>query len=789
MIFKCKMCGGDLEIKENSTVCECEYCGTKQTIPLMDNEKKVTLFRRANRLRFSNEFDEAAVVYGSIAAEYPSESEAYWGLCLCKYGIEYVDDPITAKKVPTCHRTHNKSIFDDDDFQSALDCSDGTSEEIYKNEAKEIDRLQKENIAISSKEDPYDIFICYKEKSDEDGQRTKDSVRAQDIYDKLTQKGYKVFFSRITLEDKLGQEYEPYIYSALNSAKVMLCVGTKAEHFEAVWVKNEWNRFLNMMKRNKDKSLIPCYEDMDAYDMPKEFRFLQGQDMSKVGFLQDLLRGIEKIIPLKQLSVSNSNNSPKSQSIIKFCKCNGCGSIMPAKVNSCSCCSSQNLETVTADEAYRHLLNLAEKYSEYSVILEEAEEMFKKNKMAKDFKYYHLRFINITSSSKLYDCYSFDRPDAVECINKAMMSASGEDKNILKELIKNLNEKSIEERRTTVMDSLETLKKGKEKVYGYAEDIYGKEIKSIISLPISYYDFVNEANKPEEELIKSKRSHVGKYFNELTNLKRELNTNKQKREQALYAVEQSENSAQKLEIFHKFVIWVILIIGYIIIDNAMPNGSNWFGVAVGWTIFVAIVKLALYFVQNNMDKNSVNQRREIDARHNLSAADILVLERYYNDFENSIINYNEQIKKDDSIYLQNKSNRELVRKLCADTYLDCFSVDEINHYLDIFKNKMEYNDFIDKYSTYKKTILKAQESFKKNFPKSQVPGLNKIEKLLPVLKPAFSPSLYGKDRSILHPECKNTVFQSKRDDVHDFVRILEEDKKIKSDLSRYNDRI
>ncbi len=39
-VIKCKMCGGDLEIIEGSTVCECEYCGTKQTVPSADNETK-----------------------------------------------------------------------------------------------------------------------------------------------------------------------------------------------------------------------------------------------------------------------------------------------------------------------------------------------------------------------------------------------------------------------------------------------------------------------------------------------------------------------------------------------------------------------------------------------------------------------------------------------------------------------------------------------------------------------------------------------------------------------------
>lgn len=100
MIIKCKMCGGDMDITENLTVFQCEYCGTNQTIPIIDNEKKLTLFERANRLRFNCEFDKAAGVYESIVAEYPTEAEAYWGLVLCRYGIEYVDDPATGKKSP-----------------------------------------------------------------------------------------------------------------------------------------------------------------------------------------------------------------------------------------------------------------------------------------------------------------------------------------------------------------------------------------------------------------------------------------------------------------------------------------------------------------------------------------------------------------------------------------------------------------------------------------------------------------------------------------------------------------
>ena len=297
-IIKCKMCGGDLQIIEGSSVCECEYCGTKQTVPNADNEKKMTLFSRALRLLRNCEFDKASGVFETIVADFPEEAEAYWGLVLCKYGIEYVDDPGTGKKVPTCHRSSFESVLDDQNFEQACENADAIARRVYRDEARQIEELRKGIIEVSGKEDPYDIFISYKE-TDENGDRTLDSVIAQDIYNELTEKGYRVFFSRISLESKLGTEYEPYIFAALNSAKVMIVVGTDYENFDAVWVKNEWSRFLKLIASGQKKTLIPVFKNMDAYDMPKEFAKLSAQDMGKVGALQDLLYGVEKLLGKK----------------------------------------------------------------------------------------------------------------------------------------------------------------------------------------------------------------------------------------------------------------------------------------------------------------------------------------------------------------------------------------------------------------------------------------------------------------------------------------------------------
>ena len=293
-IFKCKMCGGDLEIAEGSSVAECQYCGTKQTLPKLSDEKRANLYDRANHFRRSNDYDKAMSIYESILNEDNTDAEAYWSLVLCRYGIEYVEDPASHKRVPTVNRAQFTSIYADEDYKSAIQYADSYQKEIYEQEAKAIDEIQKGILAISRNEKPYDVFICYKE-TDNNGRRTQDSVLAQDLYYQLTNEGFKVFFSRITLEDKLGTAYEPYIFAALHSAKVMVAVGTKSEYFNAVWVKNEWSRYLSLIRNGADKTLIPAYKDMDPYDLPEEFSHLQAQDMSKLGFMQDLIRGIKKI--------------------------------------------------------------------------------------------------------------------------------------------------------------------------------------------------------------------------------------------------------------------------------------------------------------------------------------------------------------------------------------------------------------------------------------------------------------------------------------------------------------
>ena len=59
--------------------------------------------------------------------------------------------------------------------------------------------------------------------------------------------------------------------------------------------------------------LIPCYRDMDAYELPEEFAHLQAQDMSKIGFINDVVRGIKKIINKEELNSNSVGEKLSSQ--------------------------------------------------------------------------------------------------------------------------------------------------------------------------------------------------------------------------------------------------------------------------------------------------------------------------------------------------------------------------------------------------------------------------------------------------------------------------------------------
>ena len=312
--LSCQCCGAPLKL--GNSVCTCDYCGTTNIVS-GSTGKYIDLLNRANKLRQQCEFDRAFRVYDEILAENGSYVDVLWAQTLCEYGIEYVQDPTSGKYMPTLHRIKDESILNSESFTEAVSMADDAQKEELKNAAMEIAKIQDDYLNIAAGEKPYDVFICYKETDEETGERTADSDIALKLYEKLVSYGLKVFFSRITLQDKLGVNYEPYIFAALKSATVMTVIGTKPEYFSAVWVRNEWSRFYKLRELNDRKLMLFACNDVD--DLPPVFRQKQAQLLTEPDAIENMAENIRDYV----FKIMGENKSMVQAA------CPNCASVFP----------------------------------------------------------------------------------------------------------------------------------------------------------------------------------------------------------------------------------------------------------------------------------------------------------------------------------------------------------------------------------------------------------------------------------------------------------------------------
>ena len=134
-IMKCKMCGGALEIVQDSTIAQCEYCGSMQTLPKVNDDRLTSFYDRANDLRISHEFDKAAEIYERIIEENPTDADAYWSMVLCRYGIDYVEETKGGPRKPTINRAQLVPVQEDVNYRSAIKYADADQKRLYEAEA------------------------------------------------------------------------------------------------------------------------------------------------------------------------------------------------------------------------------------------------------------------------------------------------------------------------------------------------------------------------------------------------------------------------------------------------------------------------------------------------------------------------------------------------------------------------------------------------------------------------------------------------------------------------------
>ena len=288
----CQTCGSNAVEIVDGLLC-CKACKSKHTLQEKISEEEVIALNRAasyrNRLAFDDAFDE----YTELLKKYPDNEAANWGAFLSFYGIVYEKDT-DGKYIPTCHRLSEKPVE-----SSAYYYHFGAQ---HKKQAEEIEKLRVAIMDKAKKIQPYDVFICYKATEERFGMSmpTKEAAWARDVYEMLTRDlKLRVFFAEKSLQGS-NIEYEPHIYSALNSAKLMFVLTTGIENVNATWVKNEWKHFSHYIKEGLDKTIRVVYDGIQPYDLPQELQKTQAIDHNAMGWDKAVKQAAESIFAVKE---------------------------------------------------------------------------------------------------------------------------------------------------------------------------------------------------------------------------------------------------------------------------------------------------------------------------------------------------------------------------------------------------------------------------------------------------------------------------------------------------------
>ena len=298
---------------------ECSYCHRRYEYESgLTDDKSIIDYEQATEYWHTFRFADAKRKFLNVANANPEFSEAWWGAFVSEYGIEFVTNKFGGQ-IPTCHRAHTVSVFDDENYKKAVESADDSTKQKYHELGEKIENIRKGIIEKSNADEIYDIFICFKATEvDDDRRKTIDYDLGREIYSTLNKEGYRVFFAPETLLQVAEQEYEPYIYRALSTAKVMFLLCSDNREIESAWVKNEWSRFLDM---HNGQGLIPiCGNKFEPYSpnsLPEELRKLNAIEYNGRLFEQ-LLTKIRTYFPKsKQKEVLTDCNKNKKSSTKK----------------------------------------------------------------------------------------------------------------------------------------------------------------------------------------------------------------------------------------------------------------------------------------------------------------------------------------------------------------------------------------------------------------------------------------------------------------------------------------
>ena len=255
--FKCYWCKGMHLEKISEEHYKCKSCGyVNYKLSNKDNIR----FENAQSYMTNFEYEKADRIYQELynCDERLTKIQALIGRIFAYFGVAYIKDfnnelvPIFSKYDPKYKSIKSIKYYEEiellDREKRFIEMIDKADEEY-----KKIEKLLNET-------PEYDAFICCKnskktiQNPNEEGP-TEDRNYAIDLHNYLNKNNKKVFYSE---EDLVGIETDGQIYSAIMKSKTMILIISNNDYFYSPWVRSEWERWINLIKKGirKENTLI-----------------------------------------------------------------------------------------------------------------------------------------------------------------------------------------------------------------------------------------------------------------------------------------------------------------------------------------------------------------------------------------------------------------------------------------------------------------------------------------------------------------------------------------------------
>lgn len=287
MKFNCKHCGAINDVYRSEDYATCPKCNHKYLLPTNRDEKFLRDFERGDFFLRKHYFEKAFSIFdGLLKAGNENDPAVLWSLMLAQFGIGYDKEKLYVHKLQfsplkTPGTYHFKAFASATLYQK----------HIMEEETKKIEEAFRAELNSTRQQPPYDVYITCREKGFS-GKESMEHKMAVKLYENLTKLGYTVFSPEVTNEDMSHGEREPLVFAATNMAKVMIVLGSKPEAFMDVWVKSAWTRFLEVLNRGAKKLIIPCYMNIEAFELPDQLFPFKSFDFSKEGALEDIIKEV-----------------------------------------------------------------------------------------------------------------------------------------------------------------------------------------------------------------------------------------------------------------------------------------------------------------------------------------------------------------------------------------------------------------------------------------------------------------------------------------------------------------